>query len=100
MTSGESDSATLLRLVDGLAEAMERGFNMLRSEIGSLRSEIGSVRSELRSEVGSVRTELRSEIGKLRHDMNRRFDRVDERFDSFDRRVTVLEAASHTHPDD
>ncbi|GAC1307016.1 MAG: hypothetical protein NVS2B3_00570 [Vulcanimicrobiaceae bacterium] len=78
----------MLDAMDGLAVAMERGFRSLSSE---LRRESGSVRSELRSE-------LRSEIGKLRHDMNLRFDRVDDRFDAFERRVSIVEVASHTHP--
>ena len=37
---------------------------------------------ELRQE---FRQELQREVGGLRHDMNRRFDRVDERLDALER---------------
>lgn len=33
------------------------------------------------------------------HDMNRRFDRVDERFDAFGLHLTAFERTSHTQPD-
>jgi hypothetical protein len=37
-------------------------------------------------------TKIDSEIGSLRREMNRRFDRVDVRFDEVNGRLTALEA--------
>ncbi|MGH7636938.1 MAG: hypothetical protein ACREOK_04745 [Gemmatimonadaceae bacterium] len=49
--------------------------------------ELRAERAELRSDIAQLGAELRTEIRAFRHDMDARFDRVDERFQTLERRV-------------
>jgi hypothetical protein len=71
----EPTNAELMDAILQLHAYVESGF-------ASVAREFVAVRHELRSE---FRHELGREIGTLRHDMNRRFDRVEERFDRLER---------------
>lgn len=95
----ETETQKILRLVDGLAIGMERGFTELRAQIGGVRSELGAEIASLRSELGAEIASVRSELASFRHDVNRKSDRVDDRFDELGGRVTALERTSRSHPE-
>jgi hypothetical protein len=56
----------------------------LRGEIVALRDEvhgeIAALRDEVHGEIAALRDEVRGEIAALRGEMDRRFDRVDQKF--------------------
>ena len=57
--------------------------NELRGEMGQLRGEMDQLRGETSQQGGQLRGEmgqLRGELHGFRDDMNRRFERVDQRF--------------------
>lgn len=45
----------------------------------------------VRAEMSAMRAEIRSEISALENRMMRRFDRIDERLEDHERRITALE---------
>jgi hypothetical protein len=61
-----------------LHQVITTGFDAVRAEISALRTEL--------------RAEFRNELGGLENRMMRRFDRIEERLDDHERRITTLEA--------
>jgi hypothetical protein len=74
----------LMAAILALQDATAAGFTALEAR---LTRKIEDVEASLCAKIQSVDVSVHS----LRHDMNRRFDRVDIRFDGLERRVGALE---------
>jgi hypothetical protein len=77
----EYASSDLVAAVLALQDATATGFSALEAR---LSVKIENVETALS-------TKIDSKIDGLRHEMNRRFDTVDHRFDQLERRVGALE---------
>ena len=88
MTNADAAMVNDEQILSGFAnlhQVILTGFDQVRAEFAAVRSEMRSLRSELRAEI-------RSEVSGLDNRMMRRFDRIEERLDDHERRITALEA--------
>ncbi len=87
--SEDQDPSTsdLMNAIVALHAFTESGFASLTATDAQLAIRIDNLDAKLTERIGS----LDIKVDRLRHDMNRRFDTVDDRFDRVDQRFDHLE---------